>query len=484
MSDNLQKKTFSGFIWTFGQTFSLEAFSFLQGIIMARLLFPSDYGLIAMTNVFYAISNCFIDSGFGTALIRKPNKKAIDYSTVYVTNVVLTLFFALLLFLCSPLIADFYHEPILKDIVRVNSVLMVMNSFNAVQGTRMRIHLQFKQLSIANVTVTIVVGVASIVMAFMGYGVWALIYPHFLSPFLRWAFYWHYQHWHPGLSFSWRIWKEYFGFGSKLLISGLLDTIWANIYPIVIGKKFSAADLGQFSRGRSYAYLPVSTFQGVLSQVTFPVLSAIQNDDERLRSAYRRLIRLSGYVTFPMVMGMAALAKPLVFVIITEKWSECVPYLQVICFAAMWYPIHALNLNLLKVKGRSDLFLILEIAKKTLSAIVIVIAIPFGIFCMCVGSVVTSFLCLFINTYYTGKLIKVGYMTQMKDLLPCLFYSLSMCVLVWGVTQMIPSMLLRIGVGIPLGIVYYLGISKLFKSQELDYAVLLIKENLIKRYGK
>lgn len=484
MSDNLQKKTFSGIIWTFSQKFSLEVFSFVQGIILARLLLPSDFGLIAMTAVFFAVSNCFIDSGFGSALIRKPNKKAIDYSTVFVTNVVLTFFFAVLLFVCSPLIADFYHQPVLKDIVRANSVLMVMNSFNAVQGTRMRIHLQFKQLSIANVTVTVLVGLTSIAMAYMGYGVWSLIYPRFMSPFLNWAFYWHYQHWRPGLKFSWKIWREYFGFGSKLLASSLLNTIWGNIYPIVIGKKYSAAELGFFSKGSSYAHLPSRTFQQVLSQVTFPVLSAIQDDDERLRAAYRRLIRLSGFVVFPMVMGMAALAKPLILVMITDKWAQSIPYLQIVCFAAMWYPIHALNLNLLTVKGRSDLFLILEIAKKAISAIVIIITIPFGVSYMCIGSVVSSFLCLIINTYYTGKLINVGYFLQMRDLLPSLFYSFSMCVLVWGVTQVIPSMWLKIAIGIPLGVVYYLGISILFKSQELDYVMMLIKNNIIKRYGK
>ena len=484
MSDNLQKKTFSGFLWMFSQKFTLEFFYFVQGIILARLLLPSDYGLIAMTGVFFAVSNCFIDSGFSSALIRKVNRTAIDYSTVFVTNVVLTFFFAALLFVCSPLIASFYNEPILTDIVRANSVLMVLSSFNAVQATRMTINLQFKHLSIANVTVSIIVGLTTIALALLDYGVWSLVYPSFLSPFLRWAFYWHYQHWHPGLKFSWKIWREYFGFGSKLLASSLLDTIWKNIYPIIIGKKYSASDLGYFSKGRSYAYLPAMTFQGVLSQVTFPVLSSIQDDDCKLQSVYRRLIRLSGFVIFPIVIGVAALAKPLIILMITENWAPSISYLQVICFAAMWYPIHALNLNLLKVKGRSDLFLYLEIFKKALSAIVIIITIPFGVFYMCVGSVITSLLCLGVNTFYTGKLIHVGFFTQMRDLLPSLIYTFSMGILVWSVTQMIPSMWLRIGVGIPLGIVYYLGISKLFKSQELDYAVLLIKENLIKRYGK
>ena len=484
MSDNLQKKTFSGFLWMFSQKFTLEFFYFVQGIILARLLLPSDYGLIAMTGVFFAVSNCFIDSGFSSALIRKVNRTAIDYSTVFVTNVVLTFFFAALLFVCSPLIASFYNEPILTDIVRANSVLMVLSSFNAVQATRMTINLQFKHLSIANVTVSIIVGLTTIALALLDYGVWSLVYPSFLGPFLRWAFYWHYQHWHPGLKFSWKIWREYFGFGSKLLASSLLDTIWKNIYPIIIGKKYSASDLGYFSKGRSYAYLPAMTFQGVLSQVTFPVLSSIQDDDCKLQSVYRRLIRLSGFVIFPIVIGVAALAKPLIILMITEKWAPSISYLQVICFAAMWYPIHALNLNLLKVKGRSDLFLYLEIFKKALSAIVIIITIPFGVFYMCVGSVITSLLCLGVNTFYTGKLIHVGFFTQMRDLLPSLIYTFSMGILVWSVTQMIPSMWLRILVGIPLGIIYYVGISKLMKSQELDYLIVLIKDNILKRYGK
>lgn len=484
MSDNLQKKTFSGFIWTFGQKFCLQVFAFIQGVILARLLLPSDYGLVAMTTVFFAISECFIDSGFTSALIRKKNRTALDYSTVYVTNVVLTLFFAFLLFLCSSYIADFYHEPILKDIVCANSLLMVLNSFNAVQATRMTINLHFKQLSITNITVSIIVGVTTIIYALMGYGVWALVYPNFLGPFLRLAFYWHYQHWHPGLHFSWRIWKDNFGYGSKLLASSLLDRIWANIYPIIIGKKYSASDLGYFSKGRSYAYLPVMTFQGVLSQVTFPVLSSIQDDDERLRTVYRRLIRLSGFVIFPIVIGVAALAKPLIILMITEKWAPSISYLQVICFAAMWYPIHALNLNLLRVKGRSDLFLYLEIIKKVLSAIVIILTVPFGVFYMCVGSVITSFLSLFINTYFTGKLIQVGFFTQMRDLFPSLIYTLTMGIFVWGVTQIIPSMGLRIALGIPTGIVYYYGISRLTKSQELDYLKALIRDNILNRYGK
>ena len=472
MADNLQQKTFSGMIWTFAQHFSLDGFAFIQGIILARLLVPKDYGLIAMTQIFFAIAHVFIDSGFSNALMRKVDRKEIDYSTVFVTNVFLTFIFAVVLFLCSPLIADFYNEPILRDIVRANAVLLVLNSVNAVQGTRLRINLQFKIYGFINVVNTVTIGILTIILAFLGFGVWSLIYPNFLGPFLKYILYWYYQHWRPKFNFSWAIWKENFDYGSKLLLSSLLNTVWNNLYPLIIGKKFSAVDLGYYTRARGYAILPASTFQGVLGSVTFPVLCSIQNDDSRLETAYRRLIRVSGYIVFPLLVGLAALAKPVVIVLITEKWAASIPYLAVICFSVMWRPIHILNLNLLQVKGRSDLFLRLEIIKKVLSLLVILITMRYSVMAMCIGSVITSILCLYINTYYTGKLINVGFLTQMKDILPSLFFSF------------IPNMFLQLFLGIVVGIVYYYVVSVLFKSSELDYVKLLLRENLIKRFRK
>lgn len=484
MANNLQQKTFSGLSWSFLRFFSLEGFAFIQGIILARLLVPQDYGLIAMTQVFFAISSCFIDSGFTSALTRKVNRTELDYSTVYVTNVCLTAFFALLLCLIAPWIADFYNEPILKKIVTANAILLVLNSFNAVQGTRMTINLQFKQKSIIGVIVNITIGITIIIMAFMGYGVWALIYPNFLAPVLYVILYHKYQHWFPKLQFSWKIWKEFFAYGSNLLLSSLLDTTFKNIYPIVIGKTFSATSLGYFTKASSYAKLPATTFQGILRQVTFPILCSIQEDDNRLRNAYRRLIRASAFIVFPMLIGLAALAKPFIIVLITEKWAPAIPYLQILCFSLMWYPVHALNLNLLKVKGRSDLFLRLEIIKKILAVIIIFISVPFGIIIMCYGRVVTSLISLFINTYYTGKLIQVGFMKQMQDLTPTLLYALSMGALVWFVIQWIPNMVLQIIIGILVGVVYYLGIAKLTKSTDLEYVIIILKENVIKRFKK
>ena len=471
-------------VWTFAKNFSLQAFGFVQGVILARLLDPSDYGLIAMTGIFFAISGCFIDSGFSNALVRKKNRTELDYSTVFVTNVSLTLFFAIVLSLSAPFIADFYKEPLLTTIVRVNALLLVLNSVNAVQSVRMSIHLQFKEKSICSVIVNVSVGVATIIMAFMGFGVWSLIWPNFLSPILYFFLFRYYQHWFPGIRFSWKVWREFFSYGSKLLASGLLDTIFNNIYPLIIGKKFSATDLGYYSKGKGYANLPSHTVQGMLGQVTFPVLSKLQDDNERLEGAYRRLIRTSVFVVFPIMLGLAALARPFVLLLITEKWAPCIPYLQILCISSMWYGVHALNLNLLMVKGRSDLFLRLEIIKKLLILSVVFITARLSVMAMCIGSVFTSLFCLVINTYYTGKLINCGFFVQMRDIAPSLLSSLFMGFVVWALTLIIPSLWLQMIIGVPLGITLYVGTAKLMKSEELDYVKLIVQENVIKRFRK
>ena len=471
-------------VWTFARQFSLQGFGFVQGIILARLLVPKDYGLIAMTQIFFTISACFIDSGFSTALMRKKERTALDYSTVYVTNVCLTFVFALILCLASPWIAAFYHEPILKDIVIANAILLVLNSFTAVQGTRLSINLQFKTASIISVVSTVIVGVTTIMLAYMGFGVWSLVYPNFLQPFIKVIMYYHFQRWFPGIQFSWKTWREFFAFGSKLLASALLNTLYENITPLVIGKKYSASDLGFYSRARGYAMLPATTFQGMLSAVTFPVLCSIQDDDERLRDAYRRLIRASAFVVFPMLVGLAALARPFITVLITDKWAESIPYLEIVCFSVMWYPVHVLNLNLLQVKGRSDLFLRLEIVKKITGLSILMITVPISIYAMCVGQIFSSIISLIINTYYTGKLIQVGFFKQMRDLLPTLCYSFSMGLVVKFVTMFVNSDSLQLGLGIVVGMMYYISIAKLTRSGDLSYVVTLLNENVLKRFKK
>ena len=484
MAESLKQKTFKGMVWTTAAKFAVQGFNFIQGIILARLLDPSDFGLIAMAGVFTAISATFVDSGFSNALVRNKERTEMDYSTTFVTNVALSLFFCLLLCACSGLIADFYHQDKLRKIVVLCASQLFLGSINAVQGTRLTINLDFKTKGIINVISVVVTGLVTIAMAFMGYGVWSLIYPLFLKIVLEFFLYRYFQHWFPKLQFSWDSWKKSFSFGSKLLLSSLINTVYNNIAPLIIGKKYSAADLGYYNKAEGYAALPSKTATQVLGGVTFPVLAEVQDDRQALQSVYRRLIRLSAYVVFPLMMGIAALARPLVICLITEKWSQSILYLQIVCFALMWYPVHSLNLNLLQVKGRSDLFLRLEIIKKVIGLTTLFITVPIGLVAMCIGQVCVSLISLVINTHYTGKMIDVGFLKQMKDILPSLLYSVSMGAVIWFCIKLVPILWVQLAVGIAVGAAYYLGVSKLTRSPELAYVVRLLKENVLPKLRK
>ena len=482
MEDSLKQRTFSGLVWNFLETFALQGFGFVQGVILARLLMPSDYGLIAMTGIFFAVSYTLMDSGFTSALIRKKERTEMDYSTVYVTNLVLSFILCAILCICARWIADFYNEPILQYIVYVNAVLLFLWSFVAVQTARLSIQLNFKAKSIINVIATVITGLISIVLAYMGWGVWSLIFPNFISIAIRFVLYWRYQRWLPKLNFSWALYKEYFSYGSKLMLTNMLNTIYGNVYPLIIGKYYSSSRLGYYTKAQNYAGLSSSVLGGAIYRVTFPVLSKIQDDDETLGVIYRRMIRVTAYVVFPLAFLLFVLARPFVIVLITEKWVSCIPYLQVLCFAAMWNPIHSLNLNLLLVKGHSDLYLRLEVIKKIIGVTVLFTTIPFGLLAMCYGQLGAAILFLVMNTYYTGKFINVGFFKQMRDLFPTILYSTFMGFLVWGLTLFISSGVLQLIFGLILGIMSYVALSRMMKSMELFYLVDIVKQSVWKKY--
>ena len=481
--NNLQKAAFSGMIWKLIEKFSIQVFAFVQGIILARLLSPSDYGLVAMTGIFFALSTLLADAGFSTALIRKKNIAEVDYSTVFVTNTCLSFLFCGMLCICSNLIVDFYNEPLLKAIVCVNALFLFLGSFLSVQNTRMSIYLRFKEQSKINVVISILTGIMAIVMAICGYGVWSLIIPSGIAIPIRALLLWNVQHWWPRIAFSRDSFREFFSFGTKIMMTAIIKAAYNNIYPLIIGKKFTATDLGYYTRANGYSVLPADTVANTLGSISYPILSKIQDDDERLASAYRRMIRLSSYVLFPIMLGMAVLARPMVIVLVTDKWEACIPYLQILCFAVMLNPIHSLNYNLLQTKGRADLRLRVELVQKVMCVIMLFCTVPFGIMAMCIGSVAVAFLSLVVNTYFTGKLIRVGLLKQLTDMFPSFLYSASMAILVWIVIRAIPSLLLQLGLGILVGAVYYILVSKITKSKDLSYLLQLLRENLLKKHG-
>ena len=454
----------------------MAGISFLFGLVLARLLSPSDYGVIAMLNIFMAISQTFIDSGFSSALIRKPDRTETDNATAFYFNIVVGVVCYLVLFGAAPLIARFYDEPILVPVTRVIGLNLLLNSLCVVQQALLTVRIDFKTQAKISLTATILSGVIGIVLAYKGYGVWALVVQSVSAALFRMVLLWLLAQWRPQARFSKSSFRVLFSYGSKLLASGLLDTVYNNLYTIVIGKKFTSASLGVYARADHLAQFPAVNITGILQRVTFPVLSTIQTEDERLRVNYRKFLRLSAYVVFPLMMGLAAVADPLIRWILTDKWEAAIPLLQILCFALMWYPIHAINLNLLQVKGRSDIFLKLEVWKKIIGVVTLCVTIPLGLTAMCVGRVFTSLISLVINTYYTGKLIQVGYWRQMKDLLPTLVNSVVMLLICWLVQLPVAgSHVLRLLLAVLAGCVYYVVSGYVFRSEELKELVGLIK---------
>ncbi|MBQ6166564.1 MAG: lipopolysaccharide biosynthesis protein [Muribaculaceae bacterium] len=473
--ESLKKKTVKGVAWTSMDQVTNIGFGFVIGVILARLLSPSDYGLLAMIGVFNAIAFTFLDSGFSNALIRKPDLTEDDNTTAFCFNLVAGVILFGIIWLIAPWVSKFYDKPILTPLLRAEGSLLIVCSFKIVQNTQLTRALNFKAKMIIRLASNVLGGIIGVISAYKGLGVWALVVMHISSSLIDLVLLWVISPWRPHGRWSNSSLAYLWGYGSKLLASGLLDTIYSNIYPIVIGKFYSAADLGQYSRAKQYAHMPSGTLTGVLQKVSFPVLSQIQEDNERLGSSYRRMLRFTVFIVFPIMMGMAALAYPLVITLVTDKWAQCVPYLQIICFSSMWYPVHAINLSLLQVKGRSDLFLKLEIVKKILITVVIFISVPFGIMGICYGSVFTSLACLAINTYYTGKLIHVGFFRQMTDMTPTLLNSLAMGAVVYFLTMPLASNVLKLVVGIPVGMVVYLAVAWLFRLPELKEAIDIIR---------
>ena len=427
-----------------------------------------------MITVFNSIATAFMNSGFSNALIRKPDLIEDDNTTAFCFNVVAGFVLTCILWLIAPWVSQFYDKPILTPLLRAEGSLLIFTSFKLVQNVQLTRALNFKVKTFLRVTSNVVAAIAGIIAAYKGLGVWALVIMHATENLFGLILLWIVSPWRPRGRWNNSSFRYLWGYGSKLLASGLLDTIYSNIYPIVIGKFYSAADLGQYTRAKQYAHLPAGTLTSVMQQVTFPVLSQIQEDDRRLGDSYRRMLRFSVFVVFPVLIGMAALAYPLVVALVTDKWAQCVPYLQIICFSSMWYPVHAINMNLLQVKGRSDLFLRLEIIKKVLTTVVIFASVPFGIMGICYGALFSSLACLVINTYYTGKLINVGFIRQMMDMTPTLLNSLAMGAVVYFVTMPIEGNVLKLAIGVPAGMAIYLAVAWLFRLPELKEAIDII----------
>ncbi len=466
---SLKNKTVKGLAWSSVERFSVQGVQFLVMLVIARILDPSDFGLVGMLVIFLAVGQSLIDSGFSQALIRKQDRTELDNNTVFYFNIVVSILIYLLLYAVAPWVAAFYDEPLLTELMRVLCLVVVINSFAVVQRAVYTAEIDFKTQAKASFIAALVSGIVGIYLARKGFGVWTLVWQQLLNASINTLSLWLYSNWYPRLQYSWKSFRELFSFGSKLLASGLLDTIYTNLYALVIGKVFSATSLGYYSQADRFTKLPSSNITGILQRVTYPVLCTIQEDNNRLRKDYRQLLRLSAFFIFPLMCLLAGVSYPLVEVLLGEKWRFAATLIIPLCFNMMWYPIHAINLNLLQVKGRSDLFLKLEIIKKCFGVFFLFISVPFGVVVMCYVGIIQSITALIINTYYTGKIIQVGFLMQMKDLMPTLLLSF----FIFGVSYCLSSLRYNnyavLSIGIIVGTVIYLSVSYLLHFKEFSF---------------
>lgn len=476
---SLAQKTTVGVLWKFAEQLSKRGIGIVITLLLARFLAPEDYGLVAMMAVFLAIADSIMDLGFNQALIRKKDATDSDFSTAFYTNLALGGLSYLLLFMSAPFIAMFYEEPRLIVLVRVVGVVILINSFQIVQSAILSRNLNFKAQLKAAVPATIISGLFAIIMAYSGFGVWALIAQMIVYSLISTILLWSMDIWRPTLVFNKESLMEMFGFGSKLFLSGLLDTIFRNVYVVVIAKIFTATIAGHYFFASKIRDLILNQLVNSIQTVTYPALATLQEDDIRLKAGYRKIILVTTFGLFPVMAIIAALAESFFTVFLNEQWLPAVPYLQLMCIAGIMQPLHSINLNILKVKGRSDLFLYLEIVKKSILMVILLVSIQFGVIGILIGQIMSSVLSYLPNSYYSGQLINYPAREQVRDFVPGLILSGFIGMMTYFAEKIstLPALIELIFFGISaLGI--YLMASYALKLEALKFAKQLINDKL------
>lgn len=436
MTESLKRKTVKGTVWSSLDAFLGQGITFLVGLVLARLLSPEEYGLIAIITIFISVFNSIVDSGFSNALIRKQNATEADYNTVFYTNLSISVILFFVLFFGAPLIADFFARPQLTSLTKAMSSIVIINAFAIVQNIRLTKNIDFKTKTKVSLIASLASGAIGIAMAFGGFGVWSLVAQQISKQLLNSVFLWCFIRWLPKLLFSWKSFKEMFDFGWKLLVSGLINTVWTEIYQVIIGKFYQPQTLGQYTRAQQFSSIFSSNLTSIIQRVSYPVLSQLQDDKERLKSGYKRIIKITMLVSFVLMLGLAAIAKPMILVLIGDKWLPAVPFLQILCFNMMLYPLHSINLNMLQVQGRSDLFLKLEIVKKIVGVIPLCLGIFVNIYYMLIGSVFVGFFSYYLNARYSGSFLNYSIKEQVGDILPSFIIALVTALPIYAISYL------------------------------------------------
>lgn len=460
-----------GLFWKLLERFGTQGLQFIIQIILARLLLPSDYGILALVVILITIANVFVQSGLSTSLIQKKVIDQVDYSSVLYISLGIAGILYCMLFLTAPLIGVFFNNDSLVLVLRVLALTLFPGVFNSIQNAIISRTMQFKRLFYSSVGAGIVSGIVGISLAYHDFGIWALVFQQLTNQICITLILWFTIKWRPTLQLSLERVKILFSFGWKLLVSSLIDTAYRDLRSLIIGKIYSPTMLGYYNRGQQFSHLLISNINGSIQSVMLPALAAQQDYTDRVKSMMRRSIVTSSFIVFPMMVGLAVVAEPIVLLLLTKKWLPSVPFIQIFCFSYALWPIHTANLQAINAMGRSDIFLKLEIFKKFLGLIILAAALPFGVYALALSEVLSGILSSFINAYPNKKLLNYGYGEQIKDILPSLFLSLVMGVIVYLLLYLGFSSLITMLLQIVVGAIVYVGLAYLFKLECFTYLV-------------
>lgn len=477
---SLKAQTVRGVGWSAADAFLGQGVTFVVGLVLARLLTPDEYGLIGIVTIFTTVLLGFVDSGFSNSLIRKQKVTDNDYSTLFYFNLVVSVLMFVLLFLSAPWIAFFFEQPELVDLVRVMGLLLVIQALSIVQNTILSRQIDFKTKTKASVISAVCSGIIGIAMALFGYGVWSLVAQQLSRQLIYSLCLWTYNKWCPKLRFSIDSLRYMWGFGWKLLLSGLLDNIWKEIYQMVVGKFYNPATLGQYTQSKDYARIFSSNMTSIVQRVSYPVLSQVQNDRQRMVNGYRRIIKTTMFVTTVIMISMGAVADPLIYCLIGPQWHQAATFLPLICISMSLYPLHAINLNMLQVQGRTDIFLYLEIVKKIVAIGPICLGVFVDIYWMLAGTIIMGIIAFFLNSYYTGK--KLGYSSwmQLKDITPSYGLAFLIAISVYFIKYLPLSNWIILPVQIVFGTVVFYFICEKTKMEEYVEVREIAKQYILK----
>jgi O-antigen/teichoic acid export membrane protein len=470
LSQTIDKsRVISSLVWKFIERSSVQGIQFIVQIVLARLLLPKDYGVIALITIFIALANAVVQGGFSTALMQKKKVDEIDFSSVFYLGIIVASILYAVFFFSAPSIASFYRNPMITPVLRVLPLTLFFGAFSSVQTAIVSRKMQFKLFFISSLTGSLVAGFVGIIMAYFGYGAWALVAQQLIYGLLIVIVLSFLIKWRPSLIFSFKKIKELFSFGWKLLLSNVLDTLYNNIYALIIGRLFKVDVLGYYNRGSQFPSFISSNIDGTIQSVMFPTLAAVQEDKKMVKKIIKRTISVSTFFVFPTMVGLAVSAEPIIRLLLTDKWLPAVPFLQMMCFVFLFLPIHTTNLQAINALGRSDIFLRLEIIKKIIGVSVLAMTIPFGIYVMISSQIVVSLIATVINAFPNKRLFEYSFIEQAKDVAPSFILSLVVGGLIYTTNFVAINNSLKIVVQLLLWVVLYFGGAWLFKVDSFNF---------------